>query len=101
MLWYISFADYERFYGATIVKANDPHHALEVATALGLNPGGDAAIVAVPRPLYKSTGVTSMINRLVDEAEIRAQPFGAISYGEMPDDMYQQMKQMTTEINRQ
>lgn len=44
MLWYISFASETGFLGATVVEADSPPAALEEATRLGINPGGEAAI---------------------------------------------------------
>ncbi len=44
MLWYISFASETGFLGATVVEADSPPAALQEATRLGINPGGEAAI---------------------------------------------------------
>ena len=44
MLFYISFANETGFLGATVVEADNPPAALQEATRLGINPGGEAAI---------------------------------------------------------
>lgn len=49
--FYLSFCDTtlpegQQFLGATVVDAADPKHAVEVATARGLNPGGEIALAA-------------------------------------------------------
>ena len=44
MLWYISFASETGFLGTTVVEADSPPAALQEATRLGINPGGEAAI---------------------------------------------------------
>jgi hypothetical protein len=45
--WYLSFADAERFLGAVIVRAFDKFNAVNLATTLGINPGGDVMAVAL------------------------------------------------------
>lgn len=47
--WYISFADDDAFLGGTVVEAESAEAALMEATSRGLNPGGEAAILEVPR----------------------------------------------------
>lgn len=43
-MFYVSFAS-KAFLGAVIIEADGPMDALEQATMLGLNPGGEAAIM--------------------------------------------------------
>jgi hypothetical protein len=45
--FYLSFAD-ERFLGAAIVEAPGELHAIEITHRLGINPGGEVAVFAVP-----------------------------------------------------
>lgn len=73
--YYISFAQ-DRFLGATVVDAVDEADALNTATALNLNPGGEAAIWRVPI----DDRTTPFLNRLATKEEVEAA--GHLSIGE-------------------
>lgn len=83
--WYISFATDEAFRGATVVAATDAENALATATRLGLNPGGEAAIVEVPPEAEGEPDMQAMINRLLNKGEMIAQ--GGTRHGDLPEDM--------------
>jgi hypothetical protein len=67
-LWYISFADAEKFRGVTVVEASSAEEAFFVACERGLNPGGEAMILPVPPP-YPDDALR-YLNRLVDQDEL-------------------------------
>jgi hypothetical protein len=46
--FYLSFADDDGFHGAVIVEARGEAHALQQCHRLGINPGGQVALFAVP-----------------------------------------------------
>ena len=71
--FYISFADDERFYGAVIVEAPGEAHALQLTHELGINPGGEAAIFAVPDGAPVPDGAK---NRLLSKRDLE-HVFGA------------------------
>lgn len=73
-LFYISFATDDALLGATVVEAANEAGAFIVATARGLNPGGQAAMLAVPDDLTddETKEMLSYLNRLVGKDEIRA-----------------------------
>jgi hypothetical protein len=49
MTWfYLSFASETGFLGACVVEAEDALNAVQVATACGINPGGEAMILPTP-----------------------------------------------------
>ena len=66
--FYISFADDDSFRGAVIVKAPGEAHAIQASYRLGINPGGQAAIFAVPdgAPVPPAA-----VNRLLSEEDLR------------------------------
>lgn len=53
--FYLSFATDEYPLGGTLVEAEDASGALVQATQLGLNPGGQAAILRLPKPYVPDT----------------------------------------------
>lgn len=90
--YYISFATDEGHRGSTVVKAHDPLHAVVVATELGLNPGGEAAVLYIPPGAEQSEpDLRSMINRLVTAEELLAQ--GAKKLGDLPQYMQDRFEQ--------
>lgn len=70
--FYISFANGEKFLGATVIQADSVEHSIEVATANGLNPGGEAAIIEVPQDYEPTPNMLGMIGRLVSKEELVA-----------------------------
>jgi len=80
--WYISFATDRGFRGATVVEANDAKKALKAANRRGLNPGGEAAILEVPKEAEKAADFQAMINRLVGRDEMIAR--GGMRQGDLP-----------------
>lgn len=46
--WYLSFATKDEFLGAAVVQADDIVGAHLAVTLLGINPGGEVLLVAVP-----------------------------------------------------
>lgn len=68
--WYISFATDRGFRGATVVEALDAKKALKMANRRGLNPGGEAAILEVPKEDERDASFLPMINRLVGRDEM-------------------------------
>jgi len=65
--FYLSFAVDDRFYGAAIVEAPGEAHAIQRTHQLGINPGGEVAIFAVPdgAPLPEAAK-----NRLLSKSDI-------------------------------
>lgn len=73
MSWfYISFATETKFLGATVLQANDPQHAVQVATSRHHNPGGEAAILLIPVDPATQPDLAFMIDRLASEDELIA-----------------------------
>jgi len=70
--FYISFATDEGFRGATVVEAYSEEDALEEATKLNLNPGGEAAILEIPPDIVSNPDMLAMRNRLVGKDEMLA-----------------------------
>jgi hypothetical protein len=93
-LWYISFADQERFQGATVVRADSPADALSEAAARGINPGGEAAIVPVPVPTPPDA--LSYENRLVGKEELMAD--GGARLGDLPKDKRRLFDHLATKV---
>jgi hypothetical protein len=74
--FYLSFCDVERpkgqqFIGATVVEAEDEEGAIERATALGINPGGEAAIVRLTCERLPEDRA-NYLDRLVPREEVMA-----------------------------
>lgn len=46
--FYLSFATDTKFLGCTIVTADNPEHAIQVARDLGRNPGGEVLVLQHP-----------------------------------------------------
>lgn len=83
-LYYISFATDACFLGATVVMAKDKTGALSEANRLGINPGGEAAILDMP-PNLSAAGLAEMLsyrNRLVTKDELLSN--GAQRVGDAP-----------------
>lgn len=83
--FYISFATDAGFRGATVVRARDSEHALQEATHRGLNPGGEAAIIEIPKDAEQEPDMRAMINRLVGKEEMLAA--GAKRHADCPQDI--------------
>jgi hypothetical protein len=84
-LWYISFATDQGFRGATVVEADDAPHALTVATQRGLNPGGEAAIFAIPPEGESEPDLFAIRDRLADKAEMMS--LQGKRLGDLPEEM--------------
>lgn len=83
--FYISFATDAGFLGATIVKADDEQDALVEASFLGLNPGGEAMILATPDEIKDQPDFEMLFNRLASRAEMTAR--GGRRRADLPEDM--------------
>jgi hypothetical protein len=70
MLWYISFATERAFLGATIVEANTIEDALDETRRLGINPGGEAAMIALSDDAKPHPMTQFMMNRLRSKMEM-------------------------------
>jgi hypothetical protein len=66
--FYLSFADDTGSLGGTIVEAENNMSAVREATRLGINPGGEAAIIRVPEPYPPH--LLGYLNRLVSREEL-------------------------------
>lgn len=82
-MYYISFATDDGFLGATVVEASSSESALEEATRLGINPGGEAAILEVPEGFENEA--RQMLNRLVGLDEMLTQ-HGGKRHGDLSDE---------------
>jgi hypothetical protein len=73
--YYLSFADDDAggFLGAAIVEARGPTLAVMRSNSLGINPGGEILVVAVPMPV-----LPELMDRLLNKAEIAA-AFGELA----------------------
>jgi hypothetical protein len=73
-LYYISFATNEGFRGATVVDADSQSSAIEETIRLGINPGGEAAILALPSGMTPAdrAEMLSYKDRLVTKEELLA-----------------------------
>lgn len=94
--FYISFATDAGFRGATVVQANDDADALAVATAKGLNPGGEAAIIEVPPEAESEPDMQAMIDRLVGKEEMLAQ--GGKRHGDCSEDIQDAFDAAATKV---
>jgi len=95
-LFYISFATTTAFLGATVVEADHKFNALSVATSLGLNPGGEAAVFSMPEGI-RAQGLAEMKsyqNRLVGKEELISN--GARRKGDLPAYMQDRFDQEAT-----
>jgi hypothetical protein len=86
-LFYISFATDAGFRGATVVEAANEANAVIVASRLGLNPGGEAAVLAIPADAgaRELAEILSYKNRLVGKDELVAN--GARKLRDLPGNM--------------
>lgn len=97
--FYISFATDEAFLGATVVSAPAPELAVRVATMLGLNPGGQAAVLPAFHPEMSQNSrdeLASYKGRLVGADELMGN--GARKLGEMSDDVQQGFASVATMV---
>lgn len=75
--FYLSFCDPKRpkgqqFLGATVVEAPDPKSAVDIALLLGINPGGEVAIVSL-NTLGKEA--KNYLNRFVPREEVMSESY--------------------------
>lgn len=94
--FYISFADDVRFFGATTVMASSPEDALGKATAMGLNPGGEAAILEVPEEAWGEPDFIAMKNRLVRRDEMMTN--GGARLADLPADAQEAINDAATKV---
>lgn len=95
MLWYISFATQSAFLGATIVEADSADDALAKTRRLGINPGGEAAIMALSASANEHPMTRFMMNRLCSKAEIES--YGPIvRTGDMTDEQREVFERAAT-----
>ncbi len=71
-LWYLSFATDEEFLGATVVKAVTAEGAVDETITRGLNPGGEIAMIEVPRGSENDPNILRLLDRLVGKDELMA-----------------------------
>lgn len=83
--FFISFATRDAFLGATVVEARSPQEAVEVATMLGRNPGGEAAVLCVPDKARSMLDLAAYRTKLVKRDEALA--LGGQRLGDMPEDV--------------
>ena len=83
--WYISFASETSFLGATIVEGSSAEDAIQNATKLGLNPGGEAALLRIPggEDCMSDSGCLAMHNKLLNEEEMHNLPGGSVRYEDL------------------
>lgn len=94
-MWYISFAGNEGFRGATIVEGATAEDAFMEVNRRGLNPGGEAAILIVPKEAENEPDALVMRNRLVRREEMLF--IGAKPYVDCPPEIQQRFDdEMTT-----
>lgn len=97
--WYISFAmDKEDggFRGATVVEADNAVDVLTQATMLGLNPGGGAAILEIPKDAEREPDILAMRNKLLNREQMLAQ--GAKRHGDLPKHTQRTFEHLATHI---
>jgi hypothetical protein len=92
-LWYISFASEDGFLGAIVVMAIDAAGAIDRANQLGINPGGEAAIIEIPPDCEEAL---TMLNRLALEPELRAA--GGKKLSEMTGDQRAEFTEMSEKL---
>jgi hypothetical protein len=81
--YYLSFADDDAggFLGVAIVEARGPTLAIMRCNSLGINPGGEVLIIAMPTPV-----LPELMNRLLNKAELDA-AFGELAEVTTGDDL--------------
>jgi hypothetical protein len=84
-LFYISFATETNFLGATVVEADSSTCAMIRASMLNLNPGGQAAIIAIPDKLSDAPDIAPLLNKLLNKEEMIA--LGAQRHADLSDDL--------------
>lgn len=70
--FFVSFATRDAFLGATIVEASSPQEAIEVATMLGRNPGGEGAVLHIPAEARNEPDFAVYRTKLVGRGEALA-----------------------------
>lgn len=87
MWFYISFASHARGHlGSTVVEASDEKNAIGVATARGINPGGEAMIQRITKKQNKLPIIESLRYRLLSKEELKVQ--GAVRIGRLKSAAY-------------
>ena len=71
--FYLSFAD-SRFLGGAVVEAMNMLHAVTVSHQLGINPGGEVAILPLGLRITDQEWLDMWANRLLNETEARDLP---------------------------
>jgi hypothetical protein len=69
-LYYISFATYIEFLGATVVEGVNEKQAFEIATNNNLNPGGQAIILEVPYELHNAPDIAPLKYKLFNKEQM-------------------------------
>ena len=80
-LYYISFATDTEFLGSTVVEGITETQALQIATNNDLNPGGQAAILEIPRELYEAPDIVPLKYKLLNKEQMIA--LGAKRHGSL------------------
>jgi hypothetical protein len=80
-LYYISFATYTEFLGATVVEGVNEKQAFEITTNNNLNPGGQAVILKVPYELHNAPDIAPLKYKLFNGEQMRA--LGAKRHGNL------------------
>lgn len=94
--YYISFASPNKFLGSTVVEAKDEEHAIEVATSLGRNPGGDVTILLIPPDIYDAPDLKVYRTKLVGEEEALA--LGGERLGDMEEGLREIVEEHITRV---
>lgn len=71
-LYYISFAEPDRFLSATIVRAASEIGAVKRSSELGTNPGGSAMVIEVPEDHPEYAVFLAAENRVLTKHEALA-----------------------------
>jgi hypothetical protein len=66
-LWWISYANEKGNLGLNLIPAESEQQAMELANYLGINPGGEVAMIAVPMENYPE----SLYNRLLQAQDLQ------------------------------
>jgi len=70
--WWLSFADEEKFLGVVVLQAPDGLTAVKVAHLLGVNPGGEVAVMQLEPKPEQGTLLCLHQNRLLNRSEAEA-----------------------------
>lgn len=97
-LFYISFATDAGFRGATVIDAIGEFDAIATTHVLGINPGGEAAILEMPPDMDAKARaeMNSYKNRLVTKEELIAN--GAKRLADLPEYMQDRFEDEAVKI---